>query len=382
MEQEHDAHQRHDDELLDQLVREVVHRAVDERGAIVDGDDLHARRQALAQRGELGLDGLDRLQRVLAGAHHDHAAGHLALAVQLGDAAPHLGPELDGGDVAQPHGDARVARRERNLPEVVERLQVAAGAHHVLGLAQLQHRATGLLVGAFERRQHLGLRQVERAQPVRLQHDLELLDHAAHGRDFRHVRQRLQLEAQEPVLQRAQLGQIVAAALVDQRVFVDPADAGGIRTQRRLGGSRQAGLHLVQILQYPGARPVQVRPVFEQHVDERIPEERIAADRLGARHRQHRGSERVSDLVLDDLRRLAGEGRADDDLHVRQIGQRVERRAARRPHSPRRQQHRGQQHQEAVADGSEDEARDHGLPPAPFAAGSTDDRTAVPSLSR
>jgi hypothetical protein len=38
---------------------------------------------------------------------------------------------------------------QRNHPEVVERLQIAAGADHVLGLGQFQHRAAGFLVGRW-----------------------------------------------------------------------------------------------------------------------------------------------------------------------------------------------------------------------------------------
>ena len=84
----------------------------------------------------------------------------------------------------------------------------------------------------------------------------------------------LQLVFQEPVLQRAQLAEIVLAGPVDQRVFVDPADAGRIRPERRLGGCRQPALHLVQILEHARARPVQIGAVLEQHVDERVAEER------------------------------------------------------------------------------------------------------------
>ena len=46
--QEHEADQRHDDEFLDQLVVEIVDRALDQAGAVVGRDDLDARRQARA----------------------------------------------------------------------------------------------------------------------------------------------------------------------------------------------------------------------------------------------------------------------------------------------------------------------------------------------
>ena len=53
VQQEHEAHERDDDELLDQLAAQVVDRALDQRRAVVDRDDLDARRQAGLQLLEL-----------------------------------------------------------------------------------------------------------------------------------------------------------------------------------------------------------------------------------------------------------------------------------------------------------------------------------------
>ncbi|MCY1227425.1 hypothetical protein D3C81_1002730 [compost metagenome] len=273
MEQEGQADQRDDDEFFGQLVRQVFHGPVDQGRAVVGGHDLHAGRQALLQCGKPGLDRLDGFQRVLARAHHDDAAGNLALAVELGNAAPHFGTELDDGDIAEPHRDAGLAGHQRDLPEVVECLQVPAGADHVLRFSQLQHRAAGFLVGPLERRQHPGLRQVVGAQPIRPQHDLVLLHHAAQRGNLGNVGQRFQLEAQEPVLQRAQLAQVMLPGLVHQRVLVDPADAGGVRPQCRPGGGGQAGLHLVQVFQHPRPCPVEVGAIVEQHVDKGVAKE-------------------------------------------------------------------------------------------------------------
>ena len=75
--------------------------------------------------------------------------------------------------------------------------------------------------------------------------------------------------------------------------------------------------------------PSTVGAVFEQHVHERVTEKRVAAHGLRARHRQHRGRQRIRDLIFDNARRLTRIRGADNDLHVRQIGQRVERRAGR-----------------------------------------------------
>ena len=55
---------------------------------------------------ELRFDGVDRFERVLAGAHDDDAAGDFALAVELGDSAAHFRTNLHARDIAKPHRHA------------------------------------------------------------------------------------------------------------------------------------------------------------------------------------------------------------------------------------------------------------------------------------
>ena len=78
----------------------------------------------------------------------------------------------------------------------------------------------------------------------------------------------LQLELEEPVLQRSQLGQIVIPSAIHQRVFVDPAHASRVRTESRSDALRQLCGNLCQPFGHPGARPIGVGPVVEQHVHE------------------------------------------------------------------------------------------------------------------
>src|SRR3546814_11992742 len=76
----------------------------------------------------------------------------------------------------------------------------------------------------------------------------DLLGDAGHG---------FQLVAQEPVLKPAELRQVMPAAPVDQRIFIDPADAGRIGTERATRARRQSSLHLVEIFEHTAARPVE-----------------------------------------------------------------------------------------------------------------------------
>ena len=59
--------------------------------------------------------------------------------------------------------------------------------------------------------------------------------------------------------------------------------------------------------------------------------------------------ERIGDLILDHLRRLAGIFRVDDDLHVGEIGNRVERHARHRVDAGEHEKDSSQPDQEGVA---------------------------------
>ena len=360
VEQERHAHQRDDDEFLDERAGEVADRALDDPGAVVGGDDLHAFRQALFQAIEFLLHRLDGGERVLAIAHDDDAARHLALAVQLGDAAAHLRPEANLRDLFQADRRAGGGDAERDRAQVLQALHVAAHADHVLGLGHLDHRAARFLVALLDRHAHVRQRQAVGAQLRRVDDDLVLLDHAADRGDFGDARHGTQFVFQEPILQRAQLRQVVFAAAVHQCVLVHPAHAGGVRAERRFGRARQARDHLAQILEHARARPVDVGAIRKNDIDEGIPEHRVAAHRGGARHRQHGGGERVGDLVLDRLRRLARVAGLDDDLHVGQVGDGVERRARHGVDARGHEQAGDEQHQETVVERPTDELGDHG----------------------
>ena len=261
--------------------------------------------------------------------------------------------------VAQAHRHPGIGRGEGDAAEVFERAEVTRSADHVLCFGKLEHRAAGLLVRVLDRADDLAVRDVERAQALRIEHHLVLAHHAAQRCDFGHVRHGLELVLQEPVLQRAQLRDVQPVTPVDERVLVDPADAGRIRAERGPRFLRQARLHLVQILEYPRAGPVQVRAVLEQDVDERIAEHGVTAYGLRAGDREHGGGERIGDLVLDDLRSLPGIGGADDHLHVGEVGEGIEGSSERRPQTPRRDRRDPEKHQEPVGDAGADEPGDH-----------------------
>ena len=130
----------------------------------------------------------------------------------------------------------------------------------------------------------------------------------------------------------------LAVGRVD-RIHERPADAGGVRAERGRDVLGQLRAEAAEVFEHAAARPVRIGAVLEDHVDEREPVERVAAHDLLARHRKHLGRDRIRDLVLDDLRRLARPLGVDDDLHVGQVRDGVQRNVA---HARRRRPARAQ----------------------------------------
>ena len=174
--------------------------------------------------------------------------------------------------VAQGHGRGP-NQSQRNLTEVGYLVQIAAGAHHEFGFGEFKHGTARFLVGRAYRLDHLFMRDAITGKFHRVEHHLILLDHAAQRGNFGNVLQGFQLEFEKPILNRAQLCQIVLAGAVDQGVLINPAHPGGVGAQCRLGRCRQPGLHLAEVFQHPRARPVEICPIFKDDIDKAVTEE-------------------------------------------------------------------------------------------------------------
>ena len=348
VEQKQRADHRHNDKLLNELMGQGLDGVFNQLRTIVDRNNLHACGQAFLHFRQFGLYRVNGAERVFTRAHNDYPARHLALAVELGDAAPDRRSPAHAGDVGEQHRHA-AARSDNHLVKVVDGLQVAGGAHHIFGFAKLEHRTAPFLVGALDRANHLLVGDVQRPQPVRIKDHLILFDHSADAGHLRNIRHGFQLIFEDPVLNRPQVAEAMLAAFVGKHIFKHPADAGGIRPQRRFRFRRQAALDLAQVLQHAGARPVWVRSIIKQHIDISIAEHRKAAHGFRSRHRQHGGGQRVGHLIFDNLRRFPRIAHANDHLGIGEIRQRVQRRLLYRPDAPGGHNQRRQQYQQAVA---------------------------------
>ncbi len=337
---------------------ERLDRRQDQPRAVVDRHDPRAGRKAADQLRQARLDVVDHVEGVGAEALQGDSAGDLALAVEVGEAAPLVGPELDAGDVLEEHRRAGV-RLHHDLAEVLHPAQVSASANDELEAGQLDGAAADVGVAAAHDVADAVERDAEVAHALRVDDDVVLLDEAADAGDLGDALRLGQPELEVPVLHRAGLGEVPVVA--GDRVLVGPAHAGGVGSERRRDAGRQALAGRGEVFEDAASRPVDVGAVLEDHVDEGDAKEGEAAHDLRLRHRQHRGRQRIGDLVFDDLRRLAGIIGVDDDLRVGEVGDRVERQVPERVEAARHREQGRDDDEHGVPGRPGDDLRDHGF---------------------
>ena len=105
-------------------------------------------------------------------------------------------------------------------------------------------------------------------------------------------------------------------AVIDEHIFIDPTRTGRIGTNGGMNVCGKPAGNRLQILDNPRARPINIRPVFEDHEDVRIVKHGLGTHRLYLRRGQQSSDDWVGNLVFDDVRRLTLPVGVNDDLHV------------------------------------------------------------------
>src|SRR5690606_26028094 len=126
--------------------------------------------------------------------------------VQVGDAATLVGHQLYPGDVPDQHRGAALGAQHEAL-DVCDAAQVAAPAHHVLGLAHLDHAAANVPVAIGDHFGDTRNRNVELSQADRIDGHRVLAHEATDAGDLGDARGGGQLVSQVPILHGAQFVQ-------------------------------------------------------------------------------------------------------------------------------------------------------------------------------
>ena len=149
------------------------------------------------------LNRIDDILRVDAGPRDDDAAdGFLRPFHERSD--PEGIADLDVGHLLDVDRDAVRAANNDSL-DIVDGRDEPDASHDQPGAARLQDVATDIEVAGADGRYHRAQGQVVVPQAVRIDVHLVLLDIATDGGHFRDARHGIELIADEPVLQRAQL---------------------------------------------------------------------------------------------------------------------------------------------------------------------------------
>ena len=337
---------------------ERVDGSKDQVRAVVDGDDLYARRQAGLDLADPGFHPVDDVQGVLPLAHDDDSRDDLALAVQLRDTPADVGAQDHRPDVPDPHRRARLAGRQDDVLDVPHGADVAPAPDIVLCPAELDEAAPHLTVAALQGIDDLADGDAVGLEAVGVNVDLVLLSEPPDGGHLGDTRNGLEVIPEVPVLQGAQVRETLPPGLVDQRILEDPAQARGVRAKLRPHAVRKPRQHRREVFLDAGSGPIDIRAVLEDDVNVGIAVIREPPDGLHARGANHGGDDGVGDLVLDDIRALVP-AREDDHLRVAEVRDRVQGQVPHGPPASNAGQEQDGDHDEAVVDAEIDDAIDH-----------------------
>ena len=307
-------HEQHpDEEVLDDRVR----RQVDERAAVVERLDVHARRQQVigADVLDAAVNALQRRQGLAAIAHQDRSLDDVRLFLLAHDAEPRHVAFADLRHIAQ--ADRRpLLRGDGDVGDIGETLNQTDAAHRERLFAECEPLAANVLVGVGDGGVDLRQRDAECAKPVGVYLDVVLLSQTAEAHHVDDARNLLELPLQNPVLGRLQVLQRVS--LPNDAIAEDLSD--GV-PWRDLGLQSVRELRELKAVDDLLPRIVVVGPPVEIALDVGEAEKRLRADVVEPRHARQRHLERDRNLALHFFR--AQSLRLGDDFDQRGDGIRI-----------------------------------------------------------
>ncbi len=181
-----------------------------------------------------------------------------------------------------------------------------------------------------------------------------MLDEPAAAGHFGHAVHRSQLIADEPVLDAAQLTQVVIGSrwivIVFYQVPVDMPNTGALRPEPGYDIRRQDIPGAGQPFADPGARPVDIHCVIKDHIHHAETKRSLGANVLDVGQGAERRAQRVGHLVVHYLGSAPRPGRQHDHLVVGEIRNRVQLEVDQRHVADKRDKRRHHQHDERVID--------------------------------
>ncbi len=220
---------------------EIVDRAEDQFGAVINRDHLDTRWKPGLNLLQLGLYTVNHGQSVLSLPHDYDARNSVAGPVQIRDATANIRAEFHLADIFYAHRNTTGRCAQHDVPEILRGLGIASASHHVFGAAEFHQPASDVVVAGAHCFHYFFDRDAIGLQLHRVYVDLVLAHEPAEGRHFGHPRNGLKLITQEPILDGTELSQIVFAATVFEHVLEYPADTSRVGAKFGANALRQAG---------------------------------------------------------------------------------------------------------------------------------------------
>ena len=319
MEKEKDNHQTDDDGLLDELFLQIGDRALDQVGPVIGGYNLHPFGQGRGDLLDLLFNPLDDIVGVNAETDHHDSAHHFSGPIQFSRTAADVRSQNDLADIFHQDRGAPLIRADDNVFDIGDVLDVPPAPDHVFPTGKLQDPRPRIPVSLADVIGHGHDGHFVSVEGIGVDVHLVLLDKTADGSHFSHPGNGLEPVTDVPILQGAQLGEVIFSGRVHQGVFKAPAYPGGIRPQGRGNPRRKLSRDSLHVLQDPGSGPVNIRSVFEDHVDEGDPEKRESPHDLHVRRSQEGCDNGIGDLVLYQRRASLRPFRVDDHLDIGEV---------------------------------------------------------------
>ena len=307
---------------------------------------------------DLRLDPVDDVERVLAVAHDHDTADGLAFTVPLRDPFAQIGTIRHDPQIAHEHRRAIVGR-DGDLLDIRQGPDVADSSHQVVCAGHFQHPAAYLIIAGPDPVDDGLQGDVQSQQAVWIQPDLILSNETTDRRDFGDPRHGLERIANLPVLQASQIGQVEVMAAINQDILIDPTGSRSVGADNRMYAGGQLACQLLHVFEHSAARPIDVSPVLEDHEHIRVVEHGLRPNRLHVRRGKHGRYDRIGNLIFDYVGRLPHPFGVNDDLHIGNVRESVERDQIQRPDAAENQRCDGDEYEEAVVITPIDNLFDH-----------------------
>src|ERR1700730_15976716 len=299
---------------------EGINRGFDQLRPVVKRNDMHAGGQPRLEFLDFLFYPVDDFFRVLACPSHDYSADRFGAVLDQGSSTECVA-DLDGAQTL--HENSRAAMRtHHDISDIIELFHQAKPAYDGPGTVLGDDITAHIRVARHHGAHHHAERNAVGAQQVRIDINLVLLHRAPDARYFGNSGDRIELIADIPVLQSAQIAHIQPHAL--HRVPEDVAHPCRVRSERRHNTSRKLFAHQVQAFQHACAGEIKVHIVVEDHEDHGEAERRRGPHHLDAGQPLQADSERVGDLVLYLLRTAALPICEDNHLVIAKVRNRVD----------------------------------------------------------